>query len=200
VKLISTAFLLLAAFVAASRPALLADEARQAPELPFVLPQGVHKSLSEYRGRVVALEFILTTCVHCQAASKVMTGLQADYGNRGFQALDLAINGLDEGRTPKDADVLVENFSRYFQVGFPVGWVERDRMLAFMGFSVMQRVMVPQLALIDRKGVIRYQTPAGGEEHAMQEATIRERIEQLLTEGAPAPSARTREPRTKSKP
>jgi thiol-disulfide isomerase/thioredoxin len=176
---ILTSFLLLLGLTVS----LLSDEKaqlRKAPELAFTLPQEGQKLLSQYRGKVVALEFILTTCVHCQAASKVMTRIQQEFGNNGFQALDLAINGLDEGRDPQGADTLVKNFQSNFQVGFPVGWVRRDEMAAFLQFSVMERSVVPQLVLIDRAGYIHYQTPPLGDERSMQEDTIRERIKELL--------------------
>ncbi len=71
--------------------------------------------MSQYRGKVVALEFIHTTCPHCQAASKEMTKLQEEFGARGLQAIDVAVN--------PNADLLVENFVKDFKVGFPVGYV-----------------------------------------------------------------------------
>ncbi|MBV9081770.1 MAG: TlpA family protein disulfide reductase [Acidobacteriaceae bacterium] len=160
---------------------------RKAPELAFHLPGQGEKLLSQLRARVVALEFILTTCPHCQVASRTMSNYQQQYGSRGFQALDLAINGLDEGRTPTQADELVAQFARQFQAAFPVGWIARDPMLEFMGFSVAERFVVPQLVLIDRKGFIRYQTPPLGDaayENAMKEETVRQRIEELLSETA----------------
>ncbi|MFL6465462.1 MAG: TlpA family protein disulfide reductase [Bryobacteraceae bacterium] len=172
-------FLCLSGFAAASWVGEAA-QFRKAPELAFTLPQEGQKLLSQYRGKVVALEFILTTCMHCQAASKVMTRMQQEFGNRDFQALDLAINGLDEGRNPQTADALVQSFQSNFQVGFPVGWVRRDDMSSFLQFSVMERSVVPQLVLIDRAGYIHYQTPPMGEEKSMQEETIRERIKELL--------------------
>jgi hypothetical protein len=52
-------------------------------------------------------------------------------------------------------------------------------------------MVVPQIVLIDRKGFIRYQTPAeSGEEwdKVMNETAMREHIEQLL---APANSTAT---------
>ncbi len=152
---------------------------RKAPELAFHLPGQGEQLLSQYRGKVVALEFILTTCPHCQMASHLMTKLQADYGGRGFQALDLAINGLEEGRSPAEADILVENFSRTYQTGFPVGWVPSAQMMTFTGFKPTQRSVVPQLILIDRKGMIHYETPPLGDEESMKESTIRKRIEEL---------------------
>ncbi|HLH02104.1 MAG TPA: TlpA disulfide reductase family protein [Bryobacteraceae bacterium] len=159
---------------------------RKAPELAFTLPGQGDKLLSQYRGKVVALEFILTTCPHCQAASRVMTKFQQQYGPRGFQALDLAINALDDGRTPQQAALLTESFANNFQVGFPVGYIGRDPMMSFMGFSVMDRMVVPQLVLIDRKGVIRYQTPASDANDdygkLMREDAIQQHIEELLAQ------------------
>jgi thiol-disulfide isomerase/thioredoxin len=179
ILLLSAAVALLAGRLpAADNPAI-----RKAPELAFNIPGEGQKLLSQYRGKVVALEFILTTCPHCQAASHVMTKFQQEYGPRGFQALDVAINGLDENRTPDQADTLVKIFQTNFQVGFPVGWIPRDQMMAFMGFSMADRMVVPQLVLIDRKGYIHYQTPAGDSAawtSLMNDDAIRQHIEELL--------------------
>src|SRR5665213_2792823 len=106
-------------FAAVSLFAADANVARKAPELAFTLPGEGAKLLSQYRGKVVALEFILTTCPHCQAASRVMSKLQQEYSDRGFQALDVAINTTD--------DSVVEAFVRNFQVSFPVGWIPQDQ-------------------------------------------------------------------------
>lgn len=178
---------------------LIAQTARKAPELAFTLPgAGGDKLLSQYRGKVVAMEFILTTCPHCQDAAHIMTQFQQQYGPRGFQAIDLAINALDDGRKPDQAALMTETFTSNFQVGFPVGFIGRDPMMSFMGFSVMDRMVVPQLVLIDRKGVIRWQTPAGSTEEygkLMNETAIRQHIEELLSE----PSAEARRHTTAKK-
>jgi len=161
---------------------------RKAPELAFTIPGQGQRLLSQYRGKVVALEFILTTCPHCQAASKEMTKFQQEYGARGFQAIDLAINAKDEGRTDAQANEVVQDFARNFQVGFPVGWIPRDQMMNFMGFSMADRMVVPQLVLIDRKGYIHYQTPASDADGTwvklMNTDTIRQHIEELLALGS----------------
>jgi thiol-disulfide isomerase/thioredoxin len=148
---------------------------RKAPELAFTVPTQGQKLLSQYRGKVVALELVYTTCPHCQHASQIMTKLQAEYGPRGFQAVDVAFND--------NSDLLVENFAKDFQVGFPVGWAPRDQVLAFLNLSVMDRFVVPQLVLMDRKGMIHYMTPALGDDTSLTEPVIRQRIEELLALG-----------------
>lgn len=143
---------------------------RKSPELAFTIPGQGQKLLSQYRGKVVALEFILTTCPHCQAASKVMDKMQAHYGGQGLQVLDVAID--------PNASALVDNFSKTYQVGFPVGAVSLDQMMDYMGF--VERPVVPQLVLIDRKGNIHYQTPRLGDVESMREDVINKRIRELL--------------------
>jgi thiol-disulfide isomerase/thioredoxin len=152
---------------------------RKAPELAINLPGSGPKLLSQYRGHVVALEFIETTCPHCQAASKVMSRIQTAYKSRGLQVLDAAIN--------PNADLLVSDFAREFQTTFPVGWVTFNQFLSFMTFDMRNRVVVPQLVLIDRNGMIRYQTPSGGDPNSTEESTIRKRIEELLSAGELGP-------------
>ncbi|MDQ2775311.1 MAG: TlpA family protein disulfide reductase [Acidobacteriota bacterium] len=176
-----------AAFLAVAAASFLladvTDHVRKAPELSFSIPGKGQQTLSQYKGKVVALEFIFTTCPHCQAASRYMTQMQAKYGSRGLQVIDVAVNA--------NADLLVENFAKDFQVNFPVAWTTSDQMTAFMGFPP-QRYVVPQLALIDRKGFIHWQTPNttdnGDWEKLMNPDTIREHIEQLLAQPASASS------------
>lgn len=163
-----------------------ANAVRKAPELTFTVPGKGQELLSQFRGKVVALEFIKTTCPHCQAASQLMTKLQQEFGSRGFQAIEAAINAFDEGENQSQANLLVAAFTRDYNVGFPVGWTTRDQFLQFMGFSLMELTVVPQLVMIDRRGDIRYQTPARGDEISMREATIRQRLQELLAESTSA--------------
>jgi peroxiredoxin len=143
----------------------------KSPELVITLPGQGQKLLSQYQGKVVALEFILTTCPHCQAASKVMTRMQETYGKRGLQVIDVAID--------PDAGMRVTDFAKQYEVNFPVGFTSLERMMTYMGFT--DRPVVPQLTLIDRNGIIRYQTPRLGDPEAMKEDVITSRIEELLT-------------------
>jgi thiol-disulfide isomerase/thioredoxin len=157
------------------------DSLRKAPELSINIPGKGSQLLSQYRGKVVALGFIFTTCPHCKAESKVLTKFQEEYGARGLQVIDAAVN--------PNADLLVDAFVKENHVGFPVGWVKQDQMVSFMGWGDA-RFVVPQLILIDRKGVIHYQTPAEEDENwdkLMNEAAIRQHIEELL--GSPSTRA-----------
>lgn len=159
---------------------------RKAPELQFTIPGEGEKLLSQYRGKVVALEFIMTTCPHCQAASRELTKYQAELGKRGLQVIDVAIDALDNMRKPAEAELMVVNFVRNYQVGFPVGYIPRNQMMSFLGVTAADRMVVPQLVLIDRKGFIHYQTsPDSGPnwDKVAKEPALRQHLDEMLAAG-----------------
>lgn len=166
-----------AAFVALGVGAFAAAPVpRPAKELEIDQPNGKNLLLTSFRGKVVVVQFLYTTCPHCQAFSQTLTKLQNEYGPRGFQALGGAFNEADNN--------MVINYVNQYKVGFPVGVLVRDTVMNFMGFSLMDRLVVPQIALIDRKGQIREQTESNPAAMPLQnEAHLRAEIEKLLAEG-----------------
>src|ERR1700730_9129228 len=135
---------------------------RPTKEFTIILPSGKQTLLSSYRGKVVTEAYMFTTCPHCQALSKVITKLQNELGPRGFQALGVAFN--DEVNTPNKASnaQVTADFVSQFQVGFPVGYAPRESVLSYLGISDIESWSVPQVAIVDRKGVIRAQSAARG--------------------------------------
>ncbi len=151
---------------------------RQAPEFVITMPGGRQALLSQFKGKVVALEFLFTTCPHCQHEATVISQLNGELGPKGFQPVGVAINTMD---LPT-----VMSFVQQTGANFPIGVSDRNAALDFMGISIMERWVVPQMVLIDRKGVVRYQTPALGAEEVQNPAWLREKIEELLKEPAAA--------------
>ena len=156
---------------------------RPTKEFTITLPSGKQSLLSSYRGKVVMLACMFTTCPHCQALSKVMTKLQGELGPRGFQALGVAFN--DEVNTPNSASnsQVTASFISQFQVGFPMGFARRDSVLSYLGVSDLERWVVPQIAIIDRKGVIRAQSASQGTADLQTESYLRKYLGELLDEG-----------------
>lgn len=149
---------------------------RPAPQVEVTDGSGKHM-LSSYKGKVVVLQFLLTTCPHCQAYSQLLTKLQTQYGPKGFQALGAAVNEA----TPE----MAKEYQAKYAPNFPVGPLDHDQVYTFMGFSIMERPGFPQIAVIDRKGQIREQTNTLNERQPLQdEAHLRGLIEKLLAEGA----------------
>ena len=156
---------------------------RPTKEFTITLPSGKQSLLSSYRGKVVMLACMFTTCPHCQALSKVMTKLQGELGPRGFQGLGVAFN--DEVNTPNSASnsQVTASFISQFQVGFPMGFARRDSVLSYLGVSDLERWVVPQIVIIDRKGVIRAQSASQGTADLQTESYLRKYLGELLDEG-----------------
>jgi thiol-disulfide isomerase/thioredoxin len=143
------------------------------------------------------VQFLFTWCPHCQAFSKVLTELNTEYGARGFQALGVAFDEVD----PKDPVPLKEKVVAYGKTyaGFPVGVSNRTSVLSYLGISELERVGVPQIVVIDRKGIIREQTTSEGGGELGNPAHLKPLIESLLAEGAPAKTPAKASPKTGTK-
>ncbi len=152
-----------------------AEVPRRSPEFAVNLAPGKQLLLSQYRGKVVAFIFILTYCPHCQKTVGILTKMQNEYGPRGFQVVACAIEDM--------AAMNVPDFIKRFQPSFPVGYADRNAVLEYLQHPVMFKLLMPQLAFIDRQGTIRAQY--SGEEKFFgddQEKNIREQIESMLKE------------------
>lgn len=161
-------------------PLAAADVPRKAPEFAAQTPAGGQLLLSQYKGKVVCLEFLFTTCPHCQVSARLLTQLSKEYGPKGFQPLGIAFNDM--------AGMLVPDFVKSNGVTFPVGFSLRDPVLNFLQLSPDARISVPQIVLIDRKGVVRQQSLAANDDMTATEANLRNMIETLLKEPAGAPA------------
>ncbi|SRR5581483_3928022 len=159
-----------------SLSAIAAEIPRRSPEFAISLNNGKQVLLSQYRGKVVALIFILTYCPHCQKTIGYLSQLQNEYGPRGFQVLASAIEDM--------ASMAVPDFIKRFQPPFPVGYNERNTVLEYLQHPVMFRLLMPQIVFVDRQGTIRAQYSGDdkffGED---QEKNLRAQIESLLKEG-----------------
>ena len=164
---------------------------RHSPEFAIQQKGGKQVLLSSYRGKVVALIFILTYCAHCQKAIETLNGLQPEYGPKGFQALASAIEDM--------AAVALPEFVKRFNPPFPVGYNDRNAVLDYLQIPIMNRLMMPQIAFVDRQGTIRAQYTGDdkffGED---MKANLTKQIETLLKEKE-APASRKTAPKTTGK-
>jgi peroxiredoxin len=149
---------------------------RHSPEFVIRLPDGTQPLLSNFRGKVVALLFVHTTCPHCQHASEVFSKLYAEYGSRGFEPVAVAFNPM--------ANLYVKDFVKEHSVSFPVGFSAPEDVLNYLNIPIVSRYAVPQIVWLDRKGNIRSQTAANPEAEQLSEPYWRNMIETLLKEPA----------------
>ncbi len=183
----------IAAFIALALcvPALAADKPivpRSAREFTIVEPNGKQTLLTSLKGKVVYIQFLFTTCPHCQALSRVLDKLSGELGPQGFQALGVA---FEDNAGPVQA----ANYVRQLGLKFPVGYASRATVESYLGLTDDVRWVVPQAVIVDRKGMIRAQSDAQGTENLQTESYLRTYLGGLLKEGSspkasPAPTAK----------
>jgi len=122
------------------------------------------------RGEVVVMAFMVTTCTHCQAVSRELETLYAEMKGRGLRVIGCV---FDEG-----ADPLA--FSRKQQLSYPVMSVPRTTVEQFMGIAPGSRIGTPQLAFVDRRGMIRAQSAVAGSPLLQSPEVLRSLITALL--------------------
>ena len=169
-KAVALALLLGFAVMAGAAPPL----PRKSPEFSIVEPSGKKTLLSSYRGKVVLLAFMYTTCIHCQRQSQILEKLYDEMKPRGLQALGVTFN--------ENAKNLAPDFIKQFKLQYPVGYSDSKAVLGYLGFSPNDNWVVPQIVVIDRRGRIRAQSPPDGDPNLQDENNLRKLIDGLLKE------------------
>jgi len=153
---------------------------RQADDIGIQISPEKYLWLSQYRGKTCILAFILTTCPHCQFTTGILSRIQNDYKNRDVQVMASAIEPMSSLNIP--------DFQKKFLPAFPVGYNEESYVAKFLGRGPSDPMMVPQLAFVDRNGVIRAQfagdDPALG--NNIQEKSLRDALDRTIKEGQTA--------------
>ena len=172
---------LASAALLAATAAFAAEIPRPAPDFTILMPDGGQMQLSQYHGKVVVLEFLMTTCPHCQHAAQLLTKLQQEYGPKGFQAIGCSFDPM-----PK---LVVPDFVKDLGLIHPVGFSFQQLVYEFLQVEQGYGIHVPQLVFIDRKGVIRHQSEPRMDAETAKEENVRKWIELLIAEPGPAKKA-----------
>lgn len=164
---------------------------RPAPEIEFAPVTGGSGAmkLSQLRGKVVALEFLLTTCPGCKHSGQILAKLHRQYAPRGFQVVGLAV---DPG-----AALRIPVFAAETGALFPIAVYNDASARNFLQVPWMLRMAYPQVAFIDRKGMLRehFRAEDPRMSAAVEEENFRKVVERLLAEGQepkPAPPRKSR--------
>jgi len=165
----------LALAAAAAFPVRLPAQAmRRAPG--FSLPDSrmeLH-DLADDRGKPVILEFMQTTCPHCQLLAGILEDLRQKYG------ASLAILSV---ANPPDNQTTVAQFIAAHKVGYPIVF---DCGQAAYSYLRVQKFGLPQVFLIDQQGMIRNQFSYGpGTLEIFEGNGLAAEVDRLLHSAAP---------------
>lgn len=125
---------------------------------------GAEQKLSDYRGKIVVLNFWATWCVPCREEMPLLVKLRRDYAARGVEVIGPS---ADEPKTQNQ----IAPFLKKQKIDFPI-WLEAttDHMQA-LGLGTA----LPATAVLDREGRI-----VGRILGPLEEPDLRARIEWLL--------------------
>jgi len=155
---------LLASIQGASTPRPLAD-------VTIPMSDGKKVRLSQYRGKVMVVAIVSTTCDHCIASLQVLSKLQKEYGPSGFQAVGVAAN--DEAQSN------LAGFIR-LQIALPVGYLDHNSTMQVFDFKPDDHPFVPMYLFVDKKGTVRFQYAGKDDFFNAEEKNTRILIEALL--------------------
>lgn len=105
------------------------------------LSDGKRSVFSEYKGKVLILDFYATWCLPCRDSIPHLIGLQQKYEDQGVRVVGLNVGGPgDSQRVPA--------FAKHFGIQYPLA--EPDEDLA--SFLLAEQDAIPQTFVFDRQG------------------------------------------------
>lgn len=143
----------------------------QAPE--FTLPdlKGGSKSLSQYRGKVVFLNFWATWCKPCREEMPAMQDIYEGLKGQNFEMLAVSID--------KDKPEVVEKFIKEFGLTFTILLDRKNKIK-----EVYKTTGVPETFIIDQNGIIAEKIIGAREWRAEENLKV---IMELLKDGPKTP-------------
>src|ERR1700690_1139888 len=136
----------------AEQPAVRAEiqtlkERKLAPEFRLVNARKKEMALSDFRGKVVLLNFWATECGGCRVEIPYFAEFDEKYRSKGFEAVGLCMDISYEGlKGPEEAWARVNPFVKSHRLTFPILMAD-DAVEKAYGVESL-----PSTYLLDRKG------------------------------------------------
>jgi peroxiredoxin len=123
--------------------ALLGAQGRRAPGFCLIASTGQWHDLADYRGKLVILEFMQTTCPHCAVFANVLKEAQQKYGER------IAIIAMV---TAPDTPAAMVQYVSGHKVTYPVLFDQGQVMASYVRKNSLD---FPTIYLIDANGMVK---------------------------------------------
>ena len=143
----------------ASAPATAAAIPDTRPDFSLVDSNGVRRSISEWDGKPLLINFWATWCPPCRREIPLLNALRKEYGPRGFEVIGIAVDFRD--------DVLA--YMKSTPIDYPMLIGEQDGIDVAGAFGVTD-IYYPFTVFTDRRG--RIVTIKVGELHAPEAKSI----------------------------
>ena len=102
---------------------------------------GTRAVFSDYKGKVLILDFYATWCIPCRDSIPHLIGLQKKYESQGLQVVGLNVGGPgDEQQVPA--------FAKELGIQYPLAKPDND----LVGLLLSDSNAIPQTFVFDRKG------------------------------------------------
>lgn len=108
-------------------------------------PGGRFHDLADYRGKVLVMEFMQTTCAHCAHFADILAEVNAKYGDK---VAILAVTNINTDRPAQVAEYI-----RGHKITYPVVMDQGQMMYSYI--QSPQGADVPHVYVIDASGYIR---------------------------------------------
>ena len=115
---------------------------RRAPGFCLADTTGQWRDLADYRGKVVLIEFMQTTCPHCAVFTDVLSNLQKKYGDK-LQILAIAL--------PNDTPQTMMQYAKGHKLTYPLLF---DMGQVTASYVRAQSMNFPTVYLVDADGML----------------------------------------------
>jgi thiol-disulfide isomerase/thioredoxin len=129
---------------ATSAPVLSGGVGQPRPDFVLRDVDGVSRSITEWDGQVLLVNFWATWCPPCRSEMPRLIELQETYGDQGLQIIGVAL----------DSPELVKAYADAIGADYPMLWGEQDAIDAAHGFG-FDVIGLPISAIVDRDGTVR---------------------------------------------